>query len=315
MSCCCGGESYAEKKAKKNKSRQLAQDQDVMSGTFVGNNNNSNNGGIYPNNDHLHSKEIVYNCGEAPAAGGKYLNKINLFPKGNTNYYQKHNGVDSRGNKMNINNNDKMGLPTWSMICKYQPVSIFGKTTILQEEKSQCGTNSLLSKTAVNNQKTQNDKNPTEVLIKEIDDLNRMTCNSINSINSIKNNHVRNTYFFESVNFNDKNEINNNDVKNEFPSYSELQSQYGNENNSNKINFSTSVVIAQNNKQYLPKAPLANNNYSHIDKAKALGCFWKKPSDNETSSNNDPMRKCIVINKGTNTIKKLLSKQNNIKLP
>ncbi|MBR1429162.1 MAG: hypothetical protein IJ590_02815 [Rickettsiales bacterium] len=312
MSCCCGGESYAEKKAKKNKSRQLAQDQDVMSGTFVG--NNSNNGGNYQYNEYLKSQgniNFVYNCGEAPAAGGKYLNKINLFPKGNTNYYQKHNGVDSRGNKMNINNNDKMGLPTWSIICKYQPESIFGKTTILQEEKSQCSTNSLPSKPAVNNKKTPNDKNQTEVLIKEIDNLNRMTCNSINSINSIKNNHFGNTRIFERINFNDNNEINNNDVKNEFPSYSELQSQYGNDTNSNKINSSKpkTVFIGQNNKQCLIKAPLA----SHINKAKAPECFWKEQSDNETSSNNDPLRKCIVINKGTNTIKKLLSKQNNIK--
>jgi len=276
MSCCCGGESYAEKKAKKNKLSQRAQEQDVISGTFVG------NGGNYPYKDYPQSKgniNFVYNCGEAPAAGGKYLNKINLFPKGNTNYYQKHNN----DKYMNINNNNEVYLPTWSMICQYQPGSIFSEKTIPLEKKSKCSTNSLPSKPAVNNKKTQNYKNQTEVLIKEIDNLNRMTHNSINSINSINNNHVRNTYLFESVNFNDKNEINNNDVKNEFPSYSELQSQYGNENN--------------------------------INKAKALGCFWKKPSDNETSSNNDPLRKCIVINKGTNTIKKLLSKQNNIKFP
>lgn len=323
MSCCCGGETYAEKRAKK--LSQRARDQESMSsGTFVG--HNSNNGGNYLNNEYLQSTgkiNFVYNRGVAPAAGG------NHYPKGNTNYYQKHNNGGLFGN----NNNNEVDLPTESMIYREQPgSSIFGGKTILQEEKSQYSTNSLPTETEVNNQKTVmnnlNDKKTTEQLIQDIDYLNRRTNNSINSINSIKNNHFGNTRIFERINSNDKNEINNNDVKNEFPSYSELQSQYGNENNSNKINsFKENLVnknllcqpktvfIGQNNKQYLPKAPLANNNYSHIDKAKALGCFWKKPSGDETSSNNDPMRKCIVTNKGTNTIKKLLSKQNNIKFP
>ena len=317
MSCCCGGETFAEKRAKK--LSQRARDQESMSGTFVG--NNSNNGGNYLNNEYLQYQgniNFVYNRGVAPVAGG------NHYPKGNTNYYQKHNNGGLFGN----NNDNEVDLPNWSTICKNQPgSSIFGGKTILLEKNSKYSTNSLPTETVVNNQKTVmnnlNDKKTTEQLIQDIDYLNKMT---YNSINSIKNNHVRNTYLFESVNSNDKNEINN--KKNDIPYYSEIQSQYGNDTNSNKINsFKENLVnknllcqpktvfIGQNNKQYLPKAPLANNNYSHINKAKALGCFWKKPSGDETSSNNDPMRKCIVINKGTNIIEKLLSKQNNIKLP
>ena len=273
MSCCCGGETYAEKRAKK--LSQRARDQESMSsGTFVG----SNNGGNYLNNEYLQSTgkiNFVYNRGVAPVAGG------NHYPKGNTNYYQKHNNGGLFGN----NNNNEVDLPTESMIYREQPgSSIFGKNTILQEEKSQYSTNSLPTETQVMNQKTQNDKIQTELLIQDIDNLNKMTYNSnVNSINFGKANHVRDTYLFGQKNFDDNSEINN--KKNDIPYYSEIQSQYGNENNSNKINFSTSVVIAQNNKHPLTQVQGLKGGFKKIV-TNNKNNYQGKPSNSKTVINN-----------------------------